>query len=87
MKKRLTGTWVEAPQVEQPGARLVVTLGALAGDGQLAQPRPLGAVWRHLKGHHDALGFLGGDGLHPSDGEVGLVHLGVEGIKGQGSHC
>lgn len=55
-----------------------MTLGALAGDGHLAQPRPLGAVQRHLKRHTDVLGFLGGDGLHPFDDKIGFVHLGVE---------
>lgn len=55
-----------------------MTLGALAGDGHLAQPWPLGAVQRHLEGHADVLGFLGGDRLHPFDDKIGFVHLGGE---------
>lgn len=80
-KKKLTGSGVDAPQVEHPGTGFVVTLGTLTGDGHLAQPRPLGAVYRDLKRHTDVLGFLGGDGLHPLDDKIRFVHLEVEGIK------
>lgn len=58
-----------------------MALGAPAGDGQLAEPRPRGAPWRGLEGHRDVLGLFGGDALHLFDYETRVVHLGGGGVK------
>ena len=65
-------------QVIDPGMRILVALRALTGDGQLSNPRPVGASWRGLKGYVDVLGLFGGEGVHCSDSKTGVVHLGAE---------
>lgn len=66
-----------ALQVKDPRARFVVTLRALAGDGQIAKPRPRRSSCRELKGYHDVLGLFGGDCVHTFHSKAGIVHLGA----------
>lgn len=58
-----------------------MALGALAGDGQLAKPRPWRVSWRGLKGYQDVLGAFGGDGVHSFDSKKWFVHLRVNKAK------
>lgn len=55
-----------------------MSLRTLAGDGQLAKPRPWRASWRGLEGYQDVLGLFGEDGVHPFDSKTGFVHLEAE---------
>ena len=58
-----------------------MALRALAGDGQLAKPRPWRVSWRGLKGYQDVLGVFGGDGVHSFDSKIWSVHLRVNKAK------